>query len=212
MGLSPGFQRVRSPAPLPGAQKPQFCMKDPICRAHALGSGFPRGGALVIQLRRRTMSGATTIIGVLMMGMLTSAAFGQDPEKPTTAEAWYKRAYDRRHNNDFDGAIADAGEAMEDFGAAVRISPKFSRAYGDRGDTYRQMGKVDLALADYDRALEIDKKYFWFCEARGDILRSQGKLDGAAADYRSALETAKDDAVRNRLQKKLAAVTNSAKQ
>ncbi|HVR86549.1 MAG TPA: family 16 glycoside hydrolase [Planctomycetota bacterium] len=217
----------------------------------------------------------TRITGVMMLGLLSQVAFGQDPAstpgKPGNAEAWYKSAYDRRHNKDLDGAIADASEAIklsptngrywlergisrggkgdlegalddfnhavqfapensdalriraamkgrlkdydgaiEDFTAAVRMSPKFSRAYGDRADTYRQMGKMDLALADYNRALDLDRKYFWFCESRGDILRSQGKLDLAAADYRSALETAKDEAVRNRLQKKLANLTNTA--
>ena len=106
---------------------------------------------------------------------------------------------------DFDGA-------KEDFATAVKISPKFSRAYGDRGDMYREMGKIDLALADYDRALEIDKKYYWFCEARGDILRKQGKLDKAADDYRSALETCKDEAVRTRLQKKIEAMAKPAKE
>jgi tetratricopeptide (TPR) repeat protein len=221
------------------------------------------------------MAGVTRMIGVMMMCLLSHVAFGQDPApapgKPGNAEAWYKSAYDRRHNKDLDGAIADAGEAIkldpkngkywlergisrggkgdldgalddfnhavqfapenadalriraamkgrmkdfdgaiEDFGVAVRISPKFSRAYGDRGDTYRQMGKIDLALADYNRALELDKKYFWFCESRGDILRSQGKLDLAAADYRSALETVKDEGVRGRLHKKLAALANTA--
>jgi tetratricopeptide (TPR) repeat protein len=213
----------------------------------------------------------------MMMGLLSQAAFGQDPApapgKPGDAEAWYKSAYDKRHTKDLDGAIADATEAiklspktgkywlergisrgnkgdldgalddfnhavplapenadalrirglmkgrmkdfdgaMEDFAAAVRISPKFSRAYGDRGDTYRQMGKRDLALADYNRALEIDKKYFWFCEARGDILRSQAKPELAAADYRSALETAKEEAVRSRLERKLAALALPAPQ
>jgi tetratricopeptide (TPR) repeat protein len=217
------------------------------------------------------MAGVTRIFGVLMMALLSRVALGQDstpaPQKPANAEAWYKSAYDKRHNKDLDGAIADASEAIklspktgkywlergisrggkgdldgalddfnhavtlapensdalrirglmkgrtkdfdgaiEDFGMALRISPKFSRAYGDRGDTYRQMGKIDLALADYNRALELDKKYFWFCESRGDILRSQGKLELAASDYRSALETVKDEGVRNRLQKKLAAL------
>ena len=221
------------------------------------------------------MAGMTRITGVLMTCLLCPVAFGQDPasaqEKPGTAEGWYKSAYDKRHNKDLDGAIADAGEAIklspktgkywlergisrggkgdldgalsdfnqavllapenadalrirglmkgrmkdfdaaiEDFGAAVRISPKFSRAYGDRGDTYRQMGKIDLALASYNQALELDTKYFWFCESRGDILRSQGKSDQAASDYRSALETVKDEAVRTRLQRKLAALANAA--
>lgn len=215
------------------------------------------------------MTGPTRILGVAMACLLSRAALSQDAA-PADAEGWYKRAYDRRHNHDFEGAIADASEAiklspktgkywlergisrgnkgdltgaledfnqacplypensdalrirammkarlkdfdgaMEDFGAAVKISPKFSRAYGDRGDVYRQMGKTDLALADYNRALEIDKKYFWFCESRGDILRSQGKPDQAAADYRSALETAKDEAVRTRLQRKLGALANT---
>src|ERR1043166_3925100 len=221
------------------------------------------------------MTGATRIIGFFMTCLLSRVAFGQDPapapQKPKDAEAWYKSAYDKRHNKDLDGAIADAGEAiklspktgkywlergisrgnkgdldgalgdfnqavqfapenadalrirammkarlkdfdgaLEDFGAAVKISPKFSRAYGDRGDTYRQMGKIDLALADYNRALEIDTKYFWFCESRGDILRSQGKLDQAAGDYRNALATVKDEGVRKRLERKLAARTNPA--
>jgi tetratricopeptide (TPR) repeat protein len=221
------------------------------------------------------MAAGTRITGVLMTVLLAHVALGQDstpaPAKPTDAEAWYKSAYDRRHNKDLNGAIADASEAIklspktgkywlergisrggkgdldgalddfnhavllapenadalrirglmkgrmkdfegaiEDLGVAVRISPKFSRAYGDRGDTYRQMGKIDLALADYNRALELDKKYFWFCESRGDILRSQGKFDMAASDYRSALETAKDEAVRKRLERKLSAMANTA--
>ena len=221
------------------------------------------------------MAGTTRLIGVLIACMLSRAAFGQDPapapEKPSTAEGWYKSAYDRRHNKDLDRAIADASEAIklspktgkywlergisrgnkgdlsgaledfnqavllapenadalrirglmkgrmkdfdwaiEDLGLAVKISPKFSRAYGDRGDTYRQMGKTDLALSDYNRALEIDHKYFWFCESRGDILRSQGRLDQAASDYHHALETAKDEAVRARLERKLSALTNCA--
>jgi len=221
------------------------------------------------------MAGVTRIIGVMMLCLLSQVALGQDlspaPGKPGDAEAWYKSAYDKRHNKDLDGAIADATEAiklspktgkywlergisrgnkgdldgalddfnhaiplapenadalrirglmkgrmkdfdgaMEDFGAAVRISPKFSRAYGDRGDTYRQMRRIDLALADYNRALEIDRKYFWFCEARGDILRSQGKFDLAASDFQSALETVKDEGVRKRLERKLAALANAA--
>ena len=44
------------------------------------------------------------MIHVTMLCLLSSA-FAQDAETPTTAEGWYKRAYDRRHNKELDGAI-----------------------------------------------------------------------------------------------------------
>ena len=61
------------------------------------------------------------IIGVVMMSLLS--AFGQDAETPTTAEGWYKRAYDKRHNTDLDGVPAQ-NRLNDPFGVPWRKQPE----------------------------------------------------------------------------------------
>src|SRR5205814_3816459 len=90
----------------------------------------------------------TKITGVLMMSLLSPAAFGQDSETPTTAEGWYKRAYDRRHNKELDGAIADASEA-------IKLSPKTGKYWLERGISRGNKGDLEGALDDYNHALEF---------------------------------------------------------
>src|SRR4051812_1279359 len=103
------------------------------------GSHVPVAGALVFQRRRRSMADGRAIIGGLLLCLLSSAAFGQDPEQPTTAEGWYKRAYDRRHNKELDGAIADAGEA-------IKLSPKTGKYWLERGISRGNKGDLEGAL------------------------------------------------------------------
>ncbi len=70
---------------------------------------------------------------------------------------------------DYLGAIAD-------YNTALKLNPKFSRAYGNRAEAYHGLGQDDLALADYGTSIALDgKSYPWFIQARDRILRAQGK-------------------------------------
>src|SRR5690242_12929355 len=117
-------------------------MTSPACRAPHLGSHRPRVDALVLQRRRRIMV-VTNVIGVVMMGLLCPSAFSQDNENPTTPEGWYKRAYDKRHNRDFDGAIADATES-------IKLSPKTGKYWLERGISKGNKGDLEGALDDFN--------------------------------------------------------------
>jgi Flp pilus assembly protein TadD len=42
----------------------------------------------------------------------------------------------------------------------IKENPKDATAYYNRGISYRQTGKLDLAMADYTRAIELNPNYY----------------------------------------------------
>src|SRR5436189_3322692 len=109
----------------------------------------------------------------MVMGALSSAAFGQDPkpapEKPGDAEAWYKSAYDKRHNKDLDGAIADAGEA-------IKLSPKIGKYWLERGISRGNKGNLEGALDDFNHAVQ-------FAPENADALRIRAAMKARLKDF-----------------------------
>ncbi len=65
-----------------------------------------------------------------------------------------KREYDR--------AIADYNEA-------IRLDPKFTAAYTNRGIAWRSKGEYDRAVADYSEAIRLDPKNIYSYNARAWI-------------------------------------------
>src|SRR5258706_14935962 len=130
--------------------------------------------------RRRSMAAATRIIGVMMMGLLSRAAFGQDSEQPSTAEGWYKRAYDRRHNREFDGAIADAGEA-------IKLSPKTGKYWLERGISRGNKADLEGALDDFNHAVEFAPENADALRIRGGVKARVKQFDGAIEDFGAAV-------------------------
>ncbi|MFI7016736.1 tetratricopeptide repeat protein, partial [Streptomyces sp. NPDC050164] len=64
----------------------------------------------------------------------------------------------------------------------------YAWALGTRGETHRQAGHYDQAIADLTAALEIDPSYAWALGTRGETHRQAGHYDQAIADLTAALE------------------------
>ena len=46
--------------------------------------------------------------------------------------------------------------AIRDFDEAIRLDPKYARAYAERGYAWLAKGNYDQALKDYDQAIRLD--------------------------------------------------------
>jgi tetratricopeptide (TPR) repeat protein len=58
----------------------------------------------------------------------------------------------------------------------------------EHGETYRQMGRFEQALADFDKAIELDPSYQWAIGQRGETYRQMGRFEQALADFDKAIE------------------------
>lgn len=61
-------------------------------------------------------------------------------------------------------------------------------AYGERGESYRLVGRYNDALADFSHAIELDPESSWSFTRRGDTYRGMKLYDNALADYSRAIE------------------------
>ena len=52
----------------------------------------------------------------------------------------------------------DNDRAIADFNEAIRLDPKSSLTFRNRGDAYTDKGDHDRALADYSEAIRLDPK------------------------------------------------------
>ncbi len=75
-----------------------------------------------------------------------------------------------RERRDYDRAVAD-------FDQALRLDPKFTAAYVDRGNVFQMQGDGDRAIQDYDQAIKLDPKYAAAFTERGNTYAARGKID-----------------------------------
>jgi tetratricopeptide (TPR) repeat protein len=73
-----------------------------------------------------------------------------------------------------------------DHNEAIRLDPKFARAYKNRADDWHEKGDLDQAVADYDEAIRLNPKYASAYSGRGDAWRINGDIERAIADYNAA--------------------------
>ncbi len=84
------------------------------------------------------------------------------------------------------GRSAQLERATQDYNEAIRLDPKFYRAYFNRGINYRDLGQTDKAIADYSEAIKLNSEF-----AEGYIDRAagffrRGEFARASADYDEA--------------------------
>ncbi|MEO8397207.1 MAG: tetratricopeptide repeat protein, partial [Chloroflexota bacterium] len=97
-----------------------------------------------------------------------------------TAELYHITATMKHRYDDLDGALVDYDEA-------IRLIPRFTYAYHDRGITRNDKGDLDGALADFDKAIQLDPKLGVAYNSRGVIYTNKDNLDGALADLNEAI-------------------------
>jgi S1-C subfamily serine protease len=69
----------------------------------------------------------------------------------------------------------------------INQNPRNATAYYNRGISYRETGKIDLALADYNRAIEINPRYFEAFNNRGNIYMARGDNRRALQEFDQAI-------------------------
>jgi tetratricopeptide (TPR) repeat protein len=87
-------------------------------------------------------------------------------------------------------ALAVQGEyakAIEAYGEAIRLNPRDSVAYRERGLAHRRLREYDQAIADYTEAIKIEPKDAVAYNNRAAVRYLKGDADGANADATEAL-------------------------
>jgi tetratricopeptide (TPR) repeat protein len=78
--------------------------------------------------------------------------------------------------------------ALSDLDNAIKLDPKFARAYPNRGNVKLSRGDLDGAIADYDRAIDLDPKLAVAYFNRERAYDKKGDASKAIADYTRAIE------------------------
>jgi tetratricopeptide (TPR) repeat protein len=69
----------------------------------------------------------------------------------------------------------------------IAREPDVSLAYNNRGLTYDELGRLDLAIEDFDRAIELDPSDHKAYTNRGMLYGKMGRFDKAIADFEQAI-------------------------
>ena len=109
------------------------------------------------------------------------------PDDETKAAVLNNRGNAKNSMGDYEGAIADYGQAL-------KINPQLADTYINRGIAKNRMGGHEGAIADYDRALEINPQLAEAYISRGVAKDGMGNYEDAIADYNRALEINPQDA------------------
>ncbi|VDH90326.1 Hypothetical predicted protein [Mytilus galloprovincialis] len=112
------------------------------------------------------------------------------------AYEYYSKALD--HNRKDESALLnraitrvmmrDAQGALEDFKAAIKLSPYTAHIYFNRGNLYASMGHFDKAETDYSKALSLKPDDPLVLKRRADVRGKLGNQKQAIQDYRYAIE------------------------
>ncbi|MGH7984491.1 MAG: tetratricopeptide repeat protein [Candidatus Udaeobacter sp.] len=97
-----------------------------------------------------------------------------------TAEDFFSSAGAKKAAGDLDGAIAD-------YTRAIRLNPRETAAYNNRGLAKEGKGDLNGAIADYGRAIQLNPKDVFAYNNRGNAKADKGDFDGAIADYDRAI-------------------------
>ena len=76
---------------------------------------------------------------------------------------------------------------MADYTKAIRLDPKYSAAYNNRGVVYHQKGELSKAMADYTRAIDNDAGNAVALRNRGDAHYQAKAYDPAIRDCTAAV-------------------------
>jgi tetratricopeptide (TPR) repeat protein len=83
-------------------------------------------------------------------------------------------------------SVEKADQAIENYSKAIKINPKFAKAYNNRGIAYIWKKQYDLAIADLSKAIELDPKNGKAYNNRAVVYSYQGEADKARQDLQKA--------------------------
>ena len=85
-----------------------------------------------------------------------------------------------------DSSVENADSAISNYSKAIKINPKFVKAYNNRGIAYTWKKQYDLAIADFNKAIELDPKNGKAYNNRAIVYSYQGETDKALQDLHKA--------------------------
>src|SRR6185369_2864784 len=83
------------------------------------------------------------------------------------ATAGHAQADQLLAQGDAHAARNELDSAIDAYGRALLINPKFSAAYSHRGRIYRKRGDYEKAIADFDHAIQLNNSDVWAFRERG---------------------------------------------
>jgi tetratricopeptide (TPR) repeat protein len=83
-------------------------------------------------------------------------------------------------------SVENADQAIDNYSKAIKIDPKFAKAYNNRGIAYSWKKQYDLAIADFSKAIELDPKNGKAYNNRAIVYSYQGATDKARQDLHKA--------------------------
>jgi len=100
------------------------------------------------------------------------------------AEAYLHRgnAHAQKHEDD---------RAIQDYGSAIRLNPRFAAAYNDRGVAHDRRGEYDRAITDYDSAIRLAPSAVAYFN-RGNAYLGKSQYDHAIDDFNHAIRLKAD--------------------
>jgi S1-C subfamily serine protease len=87
-----------------------------------------------------------------------------------------------------DCASDNHGRAIPACTLLIKKNPRDATAYYNRGVSYRETGKLDLAMADYTRAIELNPKYFEAYNNRGNLYMARRDNQRALQEFEAAVK------------------------
>jgi tetratricopeptide (TPR) repeat protein len=106
---------------------------------------------------------------------------------PNTADEYFIAGFNK-YVEPGDNVLAGKQQAIQEFSAAIKINPRYSRAYFMRGYAYLQLQNFQQTLVDWNKAIYLSPQYAVFFYNRG-ILKNEKLNDfpGALSDFNQAI-------------------------
>lgn len=138
------------------------------------------------------------VFGLLTIAMIQSSKDNSDgwcgknhitssypPEKLVTAMDFFEQG-----NYEYD--TGDCKKAIESYTKSIKLNPKYSQSYNNRGYTYMRLREFDKALPDFDMALSIKPDYINALRNRADVYSYKKDYQKAIPDYELAISLGGD--------------------
>ncbi|HXV11519.1 MAG TPA: tetratricopeptide repeat protein [Burkholderiales bacterium] len=118
---------------------------------------------------------------ILSFGLALAALPGW-AQPPAARDAFYKGI--------IEGKSGAPHKAIDHFGEAIRIDPKFVLAYYNRAITLQQVGDEQRAIRDYSEAIRLEPHFADAYTGRGAAYENLKQYDRAIKDYSEAIRLA----------------------